>query len=65
MADIITALVAGIKLASCLVNYLYGKSSFRENEKDDKGTAACNEATSDSQEISAKEKMVTPGYANQ
>jgi hypothetical protein len=38
MEDIITALVAGIKLASCLVNYLYGKSSFRENEKDDRGT---------------------------
>jgi hypothetical protein len=32
--DIVTALMAGIKLGSCVVNNLYGKSSFRKSEKD-------------------------------
>jgi hypothetical protein len=56
--------MAGIKLASCVVNNLYGKSSFRKNEKD-WCTEKCYYAKSNSQKISAKEKVVAPGYANQ
>jgi hypothetical protein len=57
--------MAGIKLASCGVKNLYGKSSIRKSEKDDRGTEKCYYAKSNSQKISAKEKVVAPGYGNQ